>query len=442
MREKILSFFKINERNSSISIELIAGFTTFMTMAYVLVTQPGAIIGFGATEFTDINGVVISAQAIMVITALISGLITLLMAFYTNLPFALSAGMGTNFMLGTLLQEGKLSFAQMMTIILVSGLIFLAMSIFGIRDLVVRMIPKNIKFAISAVIGFFIAQLGFKNSGIVDFSSGLNAGNFKDPAVLLAVFGLLVIAILTAYKVKGALLIGIVVTTLVGIPMGITEIPKQIVALPNFGEVKELLFQFDFSGIWTKQFFVLMFIAFFSDFFCTLGTVLGVAGKAGMLDEKGNFPEIQKPFLVDAIGSVAGAFVGSTTITTYVESTAGVEAGGRTGLTALTTGLIFLGTVFIAPLCAIIPSAATAPALIFVGFMMIQGMENIDYSDFTEAFGPFLMILFGAFAGSIADGIAAGILAHVVIKVFTGKAKDLHVGIYALCIPLAIYFIV
>ncbi|MDO5521560.1 MAG: NCS2 family permease [bacterium] len=441
MKEKILSFFKIKERGSSIGIELVAGLTTFMTMAYVLVTQPAAMTG-GAAQIVDVNGVVITSQSIMILTALISGLVTVLMALYTNLPFALSAAMGTNFMLGTCLQKGEISFAQMMTIILVSGLIFLAMSIFGIRDLIVRMIPKNIKVSISACIGFFIAMLGLKNSGICDFSNGLNPGDFTKPAVFLSVIGLFIIAILTAKNVKGALLIGIVVTTALGIPMGITPMPTSIFSLPDFTEMKGLLFKFDFKGLLTPQFFILMFTAFFSDFFCTLGTVLGVAGKADMLDENGDFPEIQKPFLVDAIGTVAGACFGTTTVTTYVESTAGVEAGGRTGLTSLTTAVLLIATIFIAPLFSIIPAAATAPALIFVGFTMIQGIKNIDFSNFAESFGPFMMILIGAFSGSIADGIAAGILCHVVMTVFIGKFKELHVGMYALCLPLVVYFII
>lgn len=442
MKEKLTSFFKLKERNTAINVELIAGLTTFMTMAYVLVTQPGAIVGFGATEIVDANGVVITAQAIMVMTALISGLITLLMAFYTNLPFALSCGMGTNFMLGSMLQAGEITFAQMMTIILVSGVVFLAMSLFGIRDLVVRMMPKNIKIAISTVIGFFIAYLGLKDSGICDFSAGLGEGDFTNPAVILSLIGLFIIAVLTAHKVKGAILYGIVITTLLGIPMGITSLPTAVFAVPNFGELKSLLFQFDFTSVWTPAFFILMFTAFFSDFFSTLGTVLGVAGKADMLDENGDFPEIQKPFLVDAIGTVVGACTGCTTITTYVESTSGVEAGGRTGLTALMTAVLFIATVFIAPLCSIIPAAATAPALIFVGFTMIQGIKSIDFSEFTEAFGPFMMILFGAFSASIAGGIAAGILCHVAIKVLSGKFKEIHFGMYLLCIPLIIYFII
>ncbi len=445
MKEKILSFFKIKERGSSISIELIAGITTFMTMAYVLVTQPVAIVGGTATQFVDANGVVVTSQAIMILTALISGIVTIFMALYTNLPFALSAAMGTNFMLGGLLlseTDQSITFAQMMTIILVSGIIFLLMSLFGIRDLVVRMIPKNIKVAIGTCIGFFIAMLGLKNSGICDFSNGLAAGDFTDPAILLSIIGLFIIAILTARKVKGALLIGIIATTIIGIPMGITAVPTQIVSMPDFKELKPLLFQFDFTGLLTPQFLILMFTALFSDFFCTLGTVLGVAGKANMLDENGDFPEIQKPFLVDAIGTVAGACFGTTTVTTYVESTAGVEAGGRTGLTSLTTGVILLATVFIAPLFGIIPAAATAPALIFVGFTMIQGIKEIDFSDFGEAFGPFMMILIGAFSSSIADGIAAGILCHIIMKVFTGKFKEIHIGMYVLCIPLVVYFII
>lgn len=440
MKEKIMSFFKIKERGSSISVELMAGLTTFMTMAYVLVTQPGAIVGAGS--LIDSNGVEVTSQAIMILTALISGLVTLLMALYTNLPFALSAAMGTNFMLGGLLQKGDISFGQMMSIILVSGIIFLAMSILGIRDIIVRMIPKNIKISISACIGFFIAMLGLKNSGICDLSAGLNPGDFKNPAVILSVIGLFIIAILTVKRVKGALLVGIVVTTIIGIPMGITPLPSEIVSVPKLGELKGLLFQFDFTGMFTPSFIILMFTAFFSDFFCTLGTVLGVAGKAGMLDENGDFPEIQKPFMVDAVGTIAGACLGTTTVTTYVESTAGVEAGGRTGLTSLTTAVLLLATVFVAPLFSVIPAAATAPALIFVGFTMIQGIKEIDFSDFEEAFGPFMMILIGAFSASIADGIAAGIICHVIMKTFTGKFKEVHFGMYIFCIPLIAYFIV
>ena len=348
--------------------------TTFMTMAYVLAVQPSAIVGFGPDPtITDINGVVISKQAILIMCALISGIITLFMGLYANFPFALSTGMGTNFLLGAMLQSGQLSFGAMMAIIFISGVIFVLLSVFGIRDLIVRMIPKNIKVAISASIGFFIAYLGFKNTGIGTYADGIGMGDFTQPSVILALVGLLIIAVLTAFKVKGAILYGIVAVTVLGIPFGVTHLPASIFEAPSFATVSNVCFNFDFKGLLSGSTLVLIFIAFFGDFFSTLGTVLGVAGKAKMLDEEGNLPGIQKPFLVDAVGTVVGACTGNTTITTFVESSAGVEAGGRTGLTAVVTSVCFLLATFLSPLFVIIPDAATGPALIFVGFLMIRG---------------------------------------------------------------------
>lgn len=436
------TFFKLKERKTNLRTEIMAGVTTFMTMAYVLAVQPSAIVGFGSEPtITDVNGVVVSKQAILIMCALISGLITLLMGFYSNFPFALSTGMGTNFLLGSMIQSGELSFGGAMSIILISGIIFVVLSIFGIRDLIVRMIPRNIKVAISASIGFFIAYLGFSNAGIGSYDGGIGMGDFTQPTVLLALLGLLIIGVLTAYKVRGAILYGIVIITLLGIPFGVTTLPERIFEVPSFSTVSNICFNFDFKNIFTGGSIVLIFVAFFGDFFSTLGTVLGVAGKAKMLDEKGNLPGIEKPFLVDAIGTVVGACTGNTTITTFVESSSGVEAGGRTGLTAIVTGLLFLAATFFSPLFVIIPDAATAPALIFVGFLMISGITEVDFSDFSEAFGPFVMLVFTTFCGSIAAGIAAGILAHVVIKLFTGKFREIHPGMYILCIPLVFYFI-
>ena len=436
------TFFKLKERKTNLRTEIMAGLTTFMTMAYVLAVQPSAIVGFGSEPtITDVNGVVISKQAILIMCALISGLITLLMGFYSNFPFALSTGMGTNFLLGSMIQSGELSFGGAMSIILISGIIFVILSIFGIRDLIVRMIPRNIKVAISASIGFFIAYLGFSNAGIGSYDGGIGMGDFTQPSVILALLGLLIIAVLTAYKVRGALLYGIVAITLLGIPFGVTVLPERVFEVPSFSTVSNICFNFDFKNILTGGSIVLIFVAFFGDFFSTLGTVLGVAGKAKMLDENGNLPGIEKPFLVDAIGTVVGACTGNTTITTFVESSSGVEVGGRTGLTAIVTGLLFLVATFFSPLFVIIPDAATAPALIFVGFLMISGIAEVDFSDFSEAFGPFVMIVFTAFCGSIAAGIAAGILAHVFIKLLTGKFREIHPGMYVLCIPLVMYFI-
>ncbi len=435
-------FCKLKERGTTLSTEVMAGLTTFMTMAYVLAVQPSAIVGFGPEPtITDINGVVVSKQAILIMCALISGLITLLMGLYSNFPFALSTGMGTNFLLGTMIQSGEISFGNAMAIILISGIIFVVLSVFGIRDLIVRMIPRNIKVAISASIGFFIAYLGFSNAGIGSYDGGIGMGDFTQPEVILAVLGLLIIAVLTSYRVRGAILYGIVIITILGIPFGVTPLPSQVLEVPSFSTVSNICFNFDFSGVFTSSGLILIFVAFFGDFFSTLGTVLGVAGKANMLDEKGNLPGIEKPFLVDAIGTVVGSCTGNTTITTFVESTSGVEAGGRTGLTAVVTAVLFLLSTFFSPLFVIIPDAATAPALIFVGFLMISGITQIDFSDFDEAFGPFVMLVFTAFCGSIAAGIAAGILAHVFIKVLTGKYREIHPMMYLLCIPLVMYFI-
>ena len=434
-------FFRFSEKKTTLGTEIIAGLTTFMTMAYVLVVQPSAMVG-GAPELIDVAGTLVSKEAIMVMVALVSFVITLFMGLYANMPFALSCGMGSNFLLGSMVQSGELSFGSIMGIILISGIIFVLLSIFGIRDLIVRMIPKNIKVAISACIGFFIAYLGLKDAGICDFSAGLAMGDFTQLNVIVSLFCLLLIAALTAYQVKGAILIGIVVTTILAIPLGLTSAPSAIVSLPNFDTVNEIIFNISFEGVFTASGLILVFVAFFGDFFSTLGTVLGVASKANMLDENGNLPGIEKPFLVDAIGTCVGSLFGCTTITTFVESTSGVEAGGRTGFTAIVTAICFFVAMFFAPLVMIIPTCATGPALVFVGFLMISGFKDIDFSDFTEAFGPFVMIMFGTFMASIAAGIASGIIAHVFIKVITGKFKDVHPAMYILCIPLILYFIV
>ncbi len=440
--EKLSHFFNFAEKGTSFQIEVIAGLTTFMTMAYVLVTQPGAICGYGADAYiVDCNGVMITKEAIMVSCAFISAVITILMGLYANLPFALSTGMGSNFMFGALIQSGSISFGGAMAITLVSGIIFVVLTKLGIRDLIVKAMPKNLKVAIGVAIGFYIAYLGFKNSGIGDFSSGISLGDFTEPSVNLALLGLAIIGILTVHQVKGAIMIGIIVITLLGIPLGVTTLPSSFAKVPDMNGLQNLMFSFDFKPLLTASCIPLVFIVFCGDFFSTLGTVLGCGAKAGMLDENGNFQNIEKPFLVDAIGTVVGACTGNTTITTYIESGAGVQAGGRTGLTAIVVAICFLLSMFISPLVLIIPNAATGPALIFVGFLMIGGIKQIDFDQFDEAFGPFVMMMFTAFAGTIAGGISAGIIAHILIKVACGKAKEVNLMLYILLIPLVLYFI-
>ena len=423
--------FKLSQRGTDVKTEVIAGLTTFMTMAYVLAVQPAAICG-GDAAVVDVNGVVISKSAIMISCALVSGLITMLMAFYTNLPFALSTGMGSNFILGAMIQSQAISFGSAMLITLVSGIIFVALTVFGLRDLIVRVIPKNLKIAISASIGFFIAYLGFKNSGIGSFANGIALGDITAPAVLLSVGGLLLMIVLNALNVKGAILISILAITLIGIPCGVTQI-SGVAAVPDFS---------DLSNVFTASGLILVFVCFFGDFFSTLGTVLAVASRANMLDENGNLPGIERPFLVDAIGTCVGALTGNTTVTTYVESTSGVEAGGRSGLTSLVTGVMFLLTVFLAPLFVAIPYCATGPALIYVGFLMLKGFVDIDFSSFDECIAPCVMLMFTAFTGSITNGLGAGIIVHVLVKLVKGRAKDVHPIMYVLCALMVLYFIV
>lgn len=441
--------FSVFKKGSTVSTEIVAGLTTFMTMAYVLATQPGAIVGFGSAGVIDSNGIYISAQAIMITCALISGIITLGMAFYANLPFALSTAMGSNFMFGALIQSGSLSFGGAMAITLISGIIFIILTAVGVRDLIVRMIPKNIKISIGAAIGFFIAYLGFKNSGIGDFANGINIGNYANPAVLLALGGLFLICILEALRVKGGILIGILAVTILGIFIkapgffGMAPITNitGVFKVPVFSDVENVVFNFDFAAILNWAAVPLIFITFCGDFFSTLGTVLGVGGKAGMLDKDGNFPDIQKPFLVDAVGTAVGACTGCTTITTFVESSAGVEAGGKTGLTALVVAILFFVTMFFAPLFVAIPNAATGPALIYIGFLMMKGLKDINFDDVTEFLPAFIMIMFVAFGGGIAVGISMGILSYVILKVATLRFKDVHFGMYILSIPLILYFV-
>lgn len=440
MYNAISRFFDFQKRNTNMKTEIIAGITTFMTMAYVLIVQTLLIVG-KEPSIIDVNGVLITKEAIMVTCALVSAFITLLMAFYANLPFALATGMGSNALFGGMLIQGQISFGGIMAITLISGLIFLGLTVFGIRDLIVTTIPKNLKTAIGTAIGFFIAYLGFKNSGIGTFVNGIGRGNFMDPAVYLALLGLLIMAVLHARKVTGSILIGMVVVTILGIPLGVTTVPTQLFKVPEFTGLSNVMFNFDFKYIFQIGAIPLIFITFCGDFFSTLGTVLGVGAKAGMLDENGNFPDIQKPFLVDAIGTCVGACTGNTVITTFVESSAGVEAGGRTGFASVITSLIFLIMIFFSPFVLMIPNAATGPALIFVGFLMIPGIQTLNFNDFTEVFGPFVMIMFTIYTGSIAGGISAGILAHTFIKVLAGKHKEVHPFLYILSIPLILYFI-
>ncbi|MFA7109327.1 MAG: NCS2 family permease [Sphaerochaetaceae bacterium] len=438
--EKDNKFFDFKGRNTSYKIEILAGLTTFLTMVYVLFLQPVAIIGVNDV-FVDIDGVIITRTAIFILTALVSGVATIVMGIYSNFPFALSTGMGINFLLGGMLQANQISFTSMMTVTLISGLVFVALTILGIRKYIVELIPKDIKIAIGASIGFFLAYLGFSNSGIANFSNGLHMGDFSSPGVLLAILGFLLIITFESKKIKGGILYSVIIVTLLGIPLGITNTNISF-SFPNFSSVSNLAFDFKLSAIMKPMFITLLFATFFGDFFSTLGTVLGLGGRLNMLDEDGNLPEIDKPFLVDSVFTVVGAMFGCTVITTYVESAAGVESGGKTGFTAVVTGLFFLLALVLAPLVSIIPTAATAPILIYIGYLMICDIVKIDFSSLETAFGPFITLAFTIFFADFAAGIAGGIIAQVFINLLTGKGKKTKIGLYILSVLLLLYFIV
>lgn len=441
---KLNNFFKLEERGSNVRREIAAGLTTFMTMAYVLVVQPAAIVGFGPQQtFTDIDGLVISKSALLVMCALVSGLITLFMGLYANLPVALSTAMGGNFILGGLVQSGEFSFGGIMALLLISGTLFILMTLFGIRKVIVKMIPKNLKIGMSIAIGFFIAYLGFKNTGLATFEGGLGIGDLKQPVVLLTLIAITLIGILTAYKVKGAILIGIVAATIIGIPMGVTQIPPAIVSIPSGADLGNVFFSYNFKSLFAHvpTALVWIFIVFIGDFFGTLSCLLAVGAQTDMLDEDGNFPNIEKPFLVDSIGTVLGSATGCTTISTFIESTTGIAVGGRTGLTNVITALMFFLSFLFAPLFLMIPDSATGAALIFVGFMMLSSFTKLDFSDFKGSFGALLLILITAFTGQVGKAISIAFIADVLIKVVTGDYKKVHWGMYILCIPLILFLV-
>lgn len=428
MLEKI---FKFQERNTNARIEITAGITTFMTMAYILVLQP---MFMGAAGM-DVG-------AVTVVTAILSAIFSIFMGIYTNLPFALAPAMGSNaFFAYTLVAGGIVNWETGLGMVFISGVVFILLTVLGLREVIVNLIPKNIKYAIGVAVGFYIVLLGFKNGGLMSLEGGSIAmGDVKSPGILLTIIGLVIVVFLQARKVKGGVLVAIILTTIIGIPMGITNVPESLVKMPP--SIEPIAFKLDIMAALKWSFFPLMFTFFVGDFFSTLGTLLGVSAKANLLDEEGNLPNINKPFLVDAIATVVGALFGSTVVTTYIESAAGVEEGGRTGFTAVVAGICFALTMFITPIAGMIPSEATAPALILIGLLMITGVKNIEFNDFTEAFPAFATIVFTAFTSSISNGISIGIISYMVTKVMAGRFKDLNWGIYILSIPLIAYFII
>jgi AGZA family xanthine/uracil permease-like MFS transporter len=416
--------FKLKEHKTDVKTEILAGITTFMTMAYILIVNPNMLSEAGM----DWGGV-FTATAVSAIIA------TLIMAFYANYPFVLAPGMGLNafFTYSVVFGMGK-SWQFALTAVFIEGIVFIILSLFKVREAIFNAIPMNLKKAVSVGIGLFIALIGFVNAGIVIAEGGtiVSLGTLTDRGPLLALIGLLIMGILLAKNVKGALLFGILAATVIGIPMGITQIPEAIFKVPP--SVKDVAFQFEWHNIFTLEMLVIVFTFLFVDVFDTVGTLIGVASKADMLDENGQLPRVSHALFADAVGTVSGACLGTSTVTTFVESASGVADGGRTGLTALSAAGMFFLALFFSPIFAVIPGEATAPALILVGLFMMSPIKEINLEDFTEAIPAFLTIVMMPFAYSIAEGIVFGMVSYVLLKTITGKHKDVSVVMYVLAI--------
>jgi AGZA family xanthine/uracil permease-like MFS transporter len=435
------NIFKLKENGTTARTEITAGVTTFMTMAYIIIVNPSILSDAG-----------MPAGAVMVATCLAAAIGTFLMGFLANYPFALAPGMGLNaFFTYTVVLTMGLSWQGALAAVFISGVIFLLLTLTKAREAIVNSIPLSLKYAVSVGIGLFIALIGFKNAGIIVHNPatgtlGLVTGEyFTDESlmallpfgtsfnsILLAVLGLIITGVLVVKNVKGSLLWGILATTIIGIPLGIVQIGAGFSPVSMPPSIADTFMAMDFGEVFSYGIIPIIFAFTFVDLFDTIGTLVGVSSKAGMLDEKGNLPKADKALLADSIATIAGATLGTSTTTTFVESASGVSQGGRTGLTAITTGILFVLAIFFSPLVGIIPSAATAPALIIVVIFMMEPVTKIDFSDYLEAIPAFFAIFMMPLAYSIAEGIVFGILSYVALRVLTGKAKDISITMWIL----------
>lgn len=474
MLEKI---FKLKENNTTAKTEIIAGLTTFMTMAYIIALNPNLLTGFGKDTMPELwNGVFLA-------TCIASAIGTIVMAFLANKPFAMAPGMGLNSFFAVVVTNivaltgmtYVASFQSALCIVLIEGIVFLVLSVLNIREKIVDAIPLGVRLGIAPAIGLMLLNIGVgSNAGVYsenggpfyamrDFFGALtpslaktNMGSGYSAMVLSVVtmfVGLFAIVVLAQRGVKGAVLQGILISSIIywageAIFLGTNPFASLATAsfVPAFGDMASTtLFKFDFRGFAEIGWFtaITLIITFcIIDMFDTIGTLVGTASRAGMLDKNGKMPNMKQALLSDAVGTVAGSLTGTSTVTTFVESASGVEAGGRTGLTALTTGIMFLACIFIAPIAGIIPAAATSSALIYVGVLMVAGLKNVDFDDICQSLPVALMMIAMPISGSIGHAIGLGLITYTVIKVFTGKAKDVSVLTYVLSLIFLLKFFI
>lgn len=423
--EKTLGF---DPKTMKLRTELIAGVTTFLTMSYILAVNPAILMSTGMNQ-----------GALFTATALASAIATLLLAFMAKLPFAQAPSMGLNaFFAYTLCQAMGYSWQNSLAILLIEGIVFILITFFNVREMIFNAIPNNLRYAISAGIGMFIAFIGLKNAEIIVSKEGtfVGLGAFTAPC-LLGIFATLLSGVLMARNVKGALFWGIIATTLIGIPLGVTVFPDHWLPVSAPQDISPIFCKFDFSGLLNLKTVLVVFSLLIVNIFDTIGTLMGLAEKTGIVREDGSIPRVSEAMMSDAIGTTCGAMLGSSTISTYIESASGIAEGGRSGVTSLVVGAMFIFALFLSPIFLLIPSAATSGALIMVGVLMLDSVKKINLQDMTEAFPAFITMITMVLCYSIADGICLGILSFVIMKLCTHRWKDLN---WTLCI-LSILFV-
>ena len=429
MLNKLLGF---DPRTMKYRTEIIAGITTFLTMSYILAVNPSILATTGMDK-----------GALFTATALASAIATLLLAFMAKLPFAQAPSMGLNaFFAFTLVQGMGYSWQVAMTAMFIEGIIFILITFLNVRELILNSIPMNLRYAVSAGIGMFIAFIGLKNAGIIvaNPATFVMFGPFT-PTSILAIIGILLSAVLVIKKVKGALFYSILLCTVIGIPMGVTEISENFLPISMPHSMEPTFCKFDFSELFTLDMAIVIFTLLFMNIFDTVGTLVGLASKTGIMKEDGQIPRVKQAMMSDAIGTTIGSMMGSSTVTTYVESASGIAEGGRSGMTSLVTGSLFILALFFAPLFLLIPSAATTGSLVLVGVFMMDSISKIEMEDVSEALPAFVTILMMVLTYSIADGMVLGLLCFVLVKLLCGKRKEISLTMYMLAIVFILKYI-
>ncbi len=423
--EKALGF---DPKSMKLRTELFAGATTFLTMSYILAVNPAILSSTGMDK-----------GALFTATALAAAIATLLLAFMAKLPFAQAPSMGLNaFFAYTLCQTMGYTWQQSLAIMLIEGIVFIIITFFNVREMILDSIPHNLRYAISAGIGMFIAFIGLKNAGIIVAKEAtfVGLGAFTNSCIL-GIIAILLSGILMAKNVKGSLFWSIIATTIIGIPMGVTVFPDHWLPVSAPQDISPLFCKFDFAGMFNLKTALVVFSLLLVNIFDTIGTLMGLADKTGIVEANGNIPHVKEAMMSDAIGTTCGAMLGSSTLTTYVESASGIAEGGRSGVTSFTVGLLFILSLLLSPIFLLIPSAATSGALVMVGVLMLDSVKKINLQDISESFPAFITMITMVLCYSIADGICLGILSFVIMKLCTRQWKDLN---WTLCI-LAVLFV-